>query len=176
MSTLFSQFIPPHSRSTRPSPPGCRHVHKSVLYHSFFVSLSSCNVALDTNATAGREGQKGKTQSFDFLARRLEREHQGARKCQQNHKEKGAQERNCTKLYRTPGLTSKLHMVLTFNNLPNTLGFNCSVDQCPDPDWLQGGAQESQTQSALQKAVKTKLTLELSPSKQVETCNLNLTC
>ena len=77
---------------------------------------------------------------------------------------------------KAPGLTSKLHMVLTFSSLPNTLGINCSVDQCPDPDWLQGGAQESQTQSALQKAGKTKLPLEPLPSKQVGTCNLNLTC
>ena len=135
------------------SPTRRRHVHKSVLYHSLFASLSSWNVVLDTNATAGSAGQKGKTQSFDFLARGLEREHQEPENA--SRITKGVQERNCTKLYRTPGLTSKLHMVLTFNNQPNTLGINCSVDQCPDPDWLQGGAEESQTQSALQKAVKT---------------------
>lgn len=116
----------------------------------FFISLASGSIPLDTNAIAGSAGQR-KNQSFDFLARGLGSGPQGARKCQQDHKEKEAQERNFAKLYSTPGLTSELRMVLTFSSLPNALSANCSIHQCPDPAWLQGGAQGSQIQLALQR-------------------------
>ena len=175
MSMLFSQFIPPHSRSTCPSPQPAAAM--SISLFSTLASLPLCPPEMWSWTQMQLQEVQGRKEKHRALTSWLEdwkgstREPENARRIT-----KGVQERNCTKLYRTPGLTSKLHMVLTFNNLPNTLGINCSVDQCPDPDWLQGGAQESQTQSALQKAVKTKLTLEPLPSKQAGTCNRNLTC
>lgn len=130
------------------SPPRCRHVLSLFsTIASLPLSLPKCGPGHKCNCRKCRAERKGKTQSFDFLARGL----------------KGSTKKpeNATRITRKGSSREKLPKVVQDSwkpppscTWPNTLGINCSVDQCPDPDWLQGGAQESQTQSALQKAGK----------------------
>lgn len=170
MSTLFSQFIPPHSASTRPSLHPAAAMSLSLF--STIASLPLCPPEMWSWAQMQLQEVQGRKEKHRALTSWLEdwkgstKKPENATRITKKREFKREIAQSCTGLLGSPPSCT----------WPNTLGINCSVDQCPDPDWLQGGAQESQTQSALQKAGKTKLPLEPLPSKQVGTCNLNLTC
>lgn len=145
-------------------------------HYCFFVSLSSCNMSWTQMQLLEVQGRKEKTRAFDFGARGLGRGPKEARKCQWDHREKGAQDSNSIKLYRT-GLTSKLHIDLTLNNLPNTLRPELQGRPLPRPRLgLQGGAQGDHMQLAIQRLWKLNWHWNHRPQEQAETCNLKLTC